>query len=217
MNSAARTIAATAAALGFLMVGTVPAQAQGMMDEGPTWTMDGRGGIAVPAGDFADLAIDDVGPTFGLGVGYYVHPRVAIRIDGDVDLFSGDELAGGATGPDITLFHYNAGAEVELTPPGASPWDVTANVGAGATTWDTDSFTVGTVSEELSETYFTANGGLKVGYDVHRNVTVFLGGQWYLQFTDEADTQPLAELAGLTEGFDSASTIPIYAGLKLKF
>ena len=34
MNNTARTIAATAAALGFLLIGTVPAQAQGMMDEG---------------------------------------------------------------------------------------------------------------------------------------------------------------------------------------
>lgn len=217
MSTRAATFMSIAAALAFVVGGAVPAQAQGIVDEDPGWTIDGRGGIAVPAGDFADLAIDDVGPTFGLGVGYYVHPRVALRIDGDVDFFSGDELAGGATGPDITLFHYNAGAEVELTPPGASPWDVTANVGAGATTWDTDSFTVGTASDEVSETYFTANGGLKVGYDVHRNVNVFVGGQWYLQFTDEADTQPLAELAGQPEGFDSASTIPIYAGLKLKF
>jgi len=157
------------------------------VEEDPGWTIDGRGGIAVPAGDLADLAVEGVGPTFGLGVGYYVHPRVALRIDGDVDFLSGDEGTGGATGPDITLFHYNAGAEVELTRPGAGPWDV------------------------------TANGGLKVGHDVNRNVNVFVGGQWYLQFTEEADTQPVAELAGLTESFDSASTIPLYAGLKLKF
>lgn len=94
---------------------------------------------------------------------------------------------------------------------------MTANLAGGATTWDTDAFAANGATIELSETYFTGNGGLEVGYEVARSVSAFLGGQWYLQFTDEAETLPLARTAGLAEGFDTASTIPLYAGLEIGF
>jgi len=218
-TSLARTTTRVSAALATIavlgLVAVAPTHAQST-DDAPGWTFDGRGGISVPAGDLADLPIE-VGPSFGAGVGYYVTPRVAIRGDGSVELFSGDDLAGGGTGPDITLWHYNAGVEVELTQPGAGPWDVTANVAGGATTWDTDRFTSGTGTSDDLETYFTANGGLKAGYDVTPSVNVFVGGQWYLQFTDEEDTRALASLTpDLSEGFDTASTVPLYAGIEFK-
>lgn len=210
-----RTAASLGAALLFALGAAGTAQAQAV--DAPKWTIDGRGGVALPTGDLADLALEDVGPSFGLGVGYHVHPRVAVRADGELSMFAGDDVAAGGTGPDVSLLHYTAGVDVELTRPGAGPWDLTANVGAGATTWDTDEFIVDGTADELSETYPTANGGLRLGYDVTRNVNVFAGGQWYLQFADESETAPLAETAGLTEGFDTASTMPIYAGLELTF
>lgn len=195
-----------------------PAQAQ-MMGETSKWSIDGRGGIAVPAGDLSDAV--DVGPTFGLGIAYRVHPRVSIRVDGDVDVYSGADVqtaAGTVELPDLNLWHYNAGVGVELTEPGASRWDVTANVGAGATTFDGDAFTTnGTTVDGLSETYFTANGGLKFGYDVSRNVNVYAGGQWYLAFTDEEDTAGLTPGGQQGSGLDTASSIPLTLGLKLKF
>ncbi len=218
MKNELRTLSALA--IMFLMGAGLasPTWAQGMSED-PAWTLDARGGISVPAGDLADLPIDDVGPSFGAGVGYHLTPRLALRADGDVELFSGESEGGTVGAPDINLWHYNAGVDFELTRPGAGPWDVTVNVAGGATTWDTDSFSAGTgATQELSETYFTANGGLRAGYDLNRSVSVFLGGQWYLQFTDEEDTQALASLTPeLSEGFDSASSIPLYAGLSVKF
>lgn len=69
----------------------------------------------------------------------------------------------------------------------------------------------------LSETYFTANGGLEASYGATEDVPLILGGQWYLQFTDEEDTRPLSQLSSeLRGGFDSASTVPLYAGVDLK-
>jgi hypothetical protein len=66
------------------------------------WAVEGRGGISVPAGDLADVF--DVGPSFGLRVGYRVHPRVTLRVDGDVGILSGaDDLATGAEAPDTRL------------------------------------------------------------------------------------------------------------------
>lgn len=210
-----RTVLAGIAALGFLAVGAVPAQAQGMMDGSSTWSVDGRGGIAMPVGDFSDLAIDDLGLAFGLGVAYNVHPRVAIRADGDVEMYGGStvEEGLGGTGPDISLFHYNAGVEVELTRP-SGPWSVSANVGGGATTWDTDDFFTQDGATEVSETYFTGNGGLRVGYEAARNVNVFLGGQWYMQFGDEA---VLSQLPDAAPDFETVNSLPIQAGVELTF
>lgn len=195
-----------------------PADAQAQGAEHP-WSIDARGGIAVPAGDLSDAV--DVGPSFGLGIAYRIHPRIALRVDGDLDVYSGADLetAGGQVElPDLNLWHYNAGLAFEVTRPGASPWDVTANLGAGATTFDGDAPAGGgsTVDDGgLSETYFTANGGLRVGYDVHESVNVYAGGQWYLAFTDEEDT---AGVAGPeAQGFDTASSIPLTLGVKIRF
>lgn len=214
-NTIGRTFAALGAAV-LLALGTAaPGAAQGMDDSG--WSVDGRAGVTVPTGDLADLNVADVGPAGGLGVGYEVHPRVTITADGAFELLPGDSPAGDALAPDIRLYHYNAGVEVELTPPETGRFDVTASVAGGATTWDTDEFTANGTGAELSETYLTANGGLEAGYQVSRSVNAFVGGQWYMQFTDEAETAPLAQTADLSEGFDRASTIPVYAGLELSF
>lgn len=206
------------AALALLGLGAPDsARAQAYADS-PRWTVDGRGGISVPVSDLSDLPIDDVAPTAGVGVGYHLTSRVTLRVDGNVEWFSGEEMAAGGSGPDITLWHYNGGVEVELTEPGAGPWDVSANLAGGATTWDTDTFTTGGGgTAEVSETYFTANGGLRAGYDISERVHVFVGGQWYLQFTDEAETRPLAALSPeLNEGLDTASSLPLTAGIELK-
>lgn len=222
-DSIGRTFAALGAAV-LLALGTAaPGAAQGMDDS--KWSVDGRAGVTVPTGDLADLNVSDVGPAGGLGIGYEVHPRVTITADGAFELLPGDSPAGGsdsspagdALAPDLRLYHYNAGVEVELTPPETGRFDVTANVAGGATTWDTDEFTANGTRAELSETYLTANGGLEAGYRVSRSVNAFVGGQWYMQFTDEAETAPLAQTADLGEGFDTASTIPVYAGLELSF
>ena len=201
MNQARSALAALGAVAVLTLTTAAPATAQGMAGESPRLTFDARGGMSVPTGSVSDLA--DVGPTFGLGVGYNVHPRVTIRADGDVEMLGGAELSGGMTAPDVNLWHYNLGVEVELTPPAARRWDVTANLAGGATTWDTDEFAGAT--DGFSETYFTGNGGLKFAYMVARNVNVFVGGQWYLQFTDEAETLPLAQTAGLTRVLSSTS------------
>jgi len=211
-----RSVLAAIAALGFLAAGSVPAQAQGMMDDGPTWSVDGRGGIAMPVGDFSDLAIDDVGLTFGAGFAYHVHPRVAIRADGDVEMYGGStvEEGLGGTGPDISLWHYNAGVQVELTRPGAGPLSVSANLGGGATTWDTDDFFIQDGATEISETYFTGNGGLRVGYEATRNVSVFLDGQWYMQFGDDA---VLSQLPDAPSDFETVNSLPLRAGVEIGF
>lgn len=199
-------IAATA--LAATLVFSSSALAQGR------WSFDGRGGIAVPVGDLSDVA--DVGPTFGVGIGYWFNDRVAVRVDGDLDLLSGKDSEGtGPAGPDMNLWHYNAGVEVDLVRP-TSPWDFTLNVAGGLSTLDVDEFDVGGTPTDLSETYFTGNGGVQVGYDVSPNVNVFARGQWYLVFSDEDDTLPLAQIIGETDGFDTLNSLPITVGVRIK-
>lgn len=224
MSDRTRTLGAALALVFAMALTPVPSHAQGVDQP---WSIDARGGIGVPAGDLSDLA--DVGPSFGLGVAYKIHPRIALRVDGDLDIYSGADFESQAAqpqAPDLNLWHYSGGVEFEITRPGASRWDVTANLGAGATTVDGDAFTGGPVENpntetteiDFNETYFTANGGLKVGYDVHRNVNVYAGGQWFLTFADEDDTAVFDPVSGgEVQAFDTMSSIPLTLGVKLKF
>ncbi len=209
-KTAAR-IAAFGLAVGLTtMIRPLDAQAQQRL------SLEGRGGIAVPAGDLANL--QDVGPSIGVGLVYQLSPRVSLRLDGDVDFLSGVDADGsGLEAPDLNIYHYTAGLEVKLLDSEASPWHLDANVGAGASTLDFDDFTVAGTPIDFTETYFTATGGLKLAYAVSRNVDVFLGGQAFLLFTDEDDTAVFSALRSDIDpnGFDNAWTFPITAGLRI--
>lgn len=208
-----------AAAL-FLTAAPADASAQAVDDP---WVIEGRGGISVPAGDLADVY--DVGPSFGAGIGYRVHPRVTLRLDGDVSILGGADLTTGAEAPDTRLWHYNGGVEVELTPPAESRWGVTLNLAGGATTFASDDFAepltnpaTGESVTDFANTYFSGNGGLKVGYAVSPSVDVYVGGQWHLAFTDEEDTAVFSQLSPTEiQAFDTASEIPVVAGVRATF
>lgn len=213
MDDRLRAATLSLTALAFLAFGAAgPAQAQ-MMGDSPQWTVDARGGIAIPTGDVSDLPIDDTGPAVGLGVGYRLSSRFAITADGSAEFYTG-EFDGA---PSIRFLHYNGGLEADVTQ-AQSALDVTVNVGAGATTWDTDALTPpGGGDNEFSATYFTVNGGLQVGYAFASNATFFASGQWYQQFADEEETARLAKISpDLNEGFDSASSVPLTAGFKFR-
>lgn len=158
-------------------------------------TFDGRAGMALPVGRLADAT--DPGVTFGLGGALWVHPRIALTADGDLELLRGQKVAG-VRGPDLNLWHYGAGAAVSLLPT-ASRLQMLANVGAGASTFDSE------LEDAESLTRFTTNGGLRLAYRIADRSDVFVGSQAYLMFTDEA-----------RQGSDSQWSIPVHAGLRLK-
>ncbi|MFQ5889524.1 MAG: outer membrane beta-barrel protein [Gemmatimonadota bacterium] len=179
------------------------------------WTIEGQGGIAVPTGDLADL--EDVGAGFGIGIAYWVHPRIAIRVDGDADILSGVDAEGALPeAPDLNIFHYTAGVSVRLLDPEATRWTLNLNAGAGGSTIDADDFTVSGTTVDFSETYFALNGGLTIGYDVGPNVNVFVGGEAFVVFSDEDDTVVFSQLRSDVEPFDTAVTIPITAGIRVR-
>jgi hypothetical protein len=184
------------------------------------WSFKGEGGIAIPVSDLNDF--QKVGATFGIGAAYWFTPRIAVRVDGDVGLLQGDDLAGGVEAPNLTLWHYNGGLELRLTDPRRSPLEGTVNAGAGATTMTTENRVVtlpdgGTFDgNDFTETYFTANGGLQVGYDVSPNVNIFVNGQVYLIATSEDDTAAFEVLDPGIQRFSEAWSIPLTAGLRIK-
>lgn len=205
-------------------VALTPVEAQAQAFEQPV-TVDVRGGMAVPLGDLGDLA--DVGPSLGAGVAYRVHPRVSVRGDLQVDVYSGADFDASSarqpSAPDMSLWHYSAGVEFDVTQPGTSRWHVTADVGGGATTIDTDAFDEPITNPETDEieadfnaTYATVHGGMTLGYDVHERVDVYGAARWYLTFTDEEETAVFDQLSPTTSAFDQASSVPITVGVRVK-
>jgi len=180
-------------------------------------SVDARGGVAVPASDLADL--EDVGASLGIGFAYALSSRVSLRIDGDADILSGsDSGVSGSSAPDLNIFHYGGGVAVSLLEPGSSRWNLAVNVGAGAATFDSDTFSANGVSQDFSETYFSTNGGLRIGYDLSSRVNLYASGQAYLMFTDDADTAIFGQVSSEVDpsGFDTAWTIPLTAGLAIQ-
>jgi hypothetical protein len=190
--------------------------------------VDARGGISLPVSDLGDVA--DPGASFGLGATYWVSERIGVRVNGDAGLLTGldaDETGSGFESPDLDLYRYTGGVAARLTPR-ETRWDVTANLGAGGATYSSDDFAAGTLVnpvtgeavQDFSGTYFSTTGGLKIGYDVTERVAVFAGGQAYLDFADEEDTAIFSEVAPQEVepgGFDTAWTIPLQAGVKIRF
>lgn len=186
----------------------------GAQDRG-TVAFQGRGGVAVPVGDFADVT--GPGLTLGTGVAYWIGPRLAIRAEGSVSLLPGKGSEGpGSERPGLDLFHYGAGLQLQLTDPELSRFHFLVNVGAGATLFDSEDLPGAGAEAELTETYFTVSGGLGVGLDIASGLSLVMDGQWYLAFTDEEDTAVLTSVPEPGEGFDRASVLPIRLGLRIR-
>lgn len=178
------------------------------------FSIEGRGGVAFPMGDLAEL--ENAGGTFGGGLALRVHPRIALRADFDALFLEGERPSSGVVLPGINLFHTVAGVEVSLTRevgPDA-PFTLTGNLGAGTTRFEIEAF----VTPEgqtfvLRERYFTTNGGVRLAYALSRNISLVLGGQGYLTFVDEEDLAVLEPLD--IERFDTAWSFPITAGVRI--
>lgn len=206
--------------------------------EGDRWFLEGRGGATFPMDDLADLAIEDQAPSFGIGIGYRLSPRFALKADGDLVLFSGeteDDDEDGLPGPSITgvdmrFLHYTVGVDFELTPPGRGRWDVLLQAGAGATTWDTDTFASPSGQTDFTKTYATLRGGLTLGYELSDRAALQLRSQVFFVFASEQDTRVLAPLlepeieadddddpaSDEEEFIGTTLSVPIYFGIRIK-
>ncbi len=216
MRGIAHVLGIAGAVLGWLLVASVPIDAQRRL------TAEGRGGIVIPAGDLSDLA--RAGATFGGGVAFHLTPEFAIRGDFDASFMEGNTLASGREAPGVNLYHYTGGVEFALVQPraGGRPVTLATNVGVGATDFEVEAFITSREPHRgesfiVSERYFTANAGLKLGYELGRNVGVLLGGQGFVTFADEKDTAVLRFLdENDARSLGTVWSFPITAGVKIR-
>lgn len=180
--------------LGLAMLVMVPALAA--QDETPGYWLEARGGSSVPTFDIADAV--DAGPSFGVGVGLRVAPRVWLMGDADFGFHSGADLASGGSAPDVDVYHFMAKAGFELLRPGASPWSVVVNLGAGALTFRPDGAD--------AKTYPAINAGAKIAYRFSPRLAAVLSPQGDIAFTDED-----------VLGTDNAWVWPFTAGFRVIF
>ncbi len=181
------------------------------------WSFEGNGGIAIPLGDLSDVA--GSGPSFGLAVGYFLNPRLALRAEGSIDLMG--EADGVLVDPNLQIWHYTGGIEYHIADP-TQDLLFAFDIGVGGVTFDTDVFTTpgGTIAN-FGDTYLAGNAGLKVGYNFWRNsqtnipmATIFVQGDFHLMFADETGSAIFTSLAGKTTGFGTVYEVPITAGIR---
>jgi hypothetical protein len=163
-------------------------------DPAPRVTIEGRAGLNVPTFDISDAV--DAGPSFGIGAGVQLRPRLYLLGDVDLGFHSGANLAGGLEAPDVKVYHYMAKVGYEVLSAGSSPWSVIVNAGAGALTFDPDGAS--------SKTYPAINVGAKIGYRLSPRVSLLLSPQGDIAFTRDDEL-----------GTDNAWVWPFTAGVRL--
>lgn len=205
------------AALGVLAVaalGLAPSalQAQAADTEGfiryspVLFSTDVRGGVAVAGGDLGDVA--DAGVTLGAGVAYFLNPRFALRLDGNVDFLQGRDEQPGA--PTIRAWHYTGGFEVHLTEPSDPGLSFVFDLGAGGMYFHSDEFN----GQRFRDTNFQVKGGARVGVNVSPVVNLFVGGAARMIMANEEGNQDLSAFYGV-EPFETVWTFPLEGGLRI--
>lgn len=183
------------------------------MDQRPV-DFEVRAGPSIPGDNLTEIV--DVGFAVGGAADWWVNDRVALRLDGNVDLMPGNDVGAIDVQPDTRLFHYGGGILVDLMPAEMERWTLTTSLGAGAVTIDTDEFAQAAATEDndFTETYFDVNAGLRLGYEATENLEVAVGGQSYVAFLDEEDTNVFAVDNPALDPFDTSVTFPITATLR---
>jgi outer membrane protein with beta-barrel domain len=173
---------------------TVPSAAHAQIEERRV-TIEARGGLNVPTFDISDAV--DAGPSFGIGAAVQLRPRVYLLGDVDLGFHSGVGLSGGATAPDVKVYHYMAKLGYQLLAErSSSPWSVIVNAGAGAMTFDVDG--------AGSNTYPAINVGAKIGYRLSPRVSLLLSPQGDIAFSKKDEL-----------GTTNAWVWPFTAGIRL--
>lgn len=209
-------------ALVLLATAAVPAGAQ----EKPV-DFDFRAGVGLPMGDLADAA--DPGPAFNVGANFHVAERISVRLEGGAQLHPGavdlqEELQEGINELSVDLIHLHTGLRYHAMRPDRGLF-VDLNAGAGISNLRIPLVEAGVgnraVSLDVSELYFSANGGATAGYRISDTASLFLDGQAYFVFGDEEDTTDLPLiLAAAGQDASALGTsvdIPITAGVRLHF
>lgn len=204
------TVAAAATLIAFL----TPTTAQGQ--DNP-WNVGAQIGLGVPAANTSDLV--NTGLSGGFHGTYYLNSRVGLTGAVDLGTYPGKDVDRPTREslPDIDFYHYTAGLEFRIVRPQTSSVDLNVNLRFGGSTMDSDPVPtkIGPL-RRVTESYFSASGGARLGVDVAENVNLFLSGQYYQIFTDEGETFGLGNVIGQSSGFSSMGTFPLTIGFRAR-
>lgn len=159
------------------------------------WDIQGQVGVAVPIGNLSDT--HDPGVAFGIGLSRWFNKRLAFHLG------TGLDLLGGKTGlnvggsiidiRDISLWHYNAGIEIDLINPEASHVRAHAQLGLGGTTIS--------VKDADSSNEFSINGGASLEYQFSPDFNGLVGTTLHIIMSDP----------------DAVYVLPLYLGFRYFF
>lgn len=200
-------------AAGLLLSSAQGLQAQLRTQERGRVSVEGRAGIAIPVGELDDIA--DVGPSFGAGVAYFFHPNIGVMADVQVSLLS-------ASAPDpfnvvrtseVNLTHIGGGLVLDFFPPSAQDAPLTFRLRLlnGITVMSADDNGL-----DFSETYYTFNGGGRIGYQLSPKLELFAGTDVYVLFTRASETAAFFQGPNPVEPIDLAISLPVTIGIKAK-
>lgn len=191
---------------------------------------DARGGIAFAPGNLGN-ATDGVAPSFNVGFNFGLTDRLLLRVTGGADMHEGIDLGGpvgneGINDLEFNLIHFHAGGFYYLLEREDRGAFATLTGTAGLTNLNVPrvAASVGTdaIEFEISELYFSAAGGLSVGYAVHPQVDLFLDGHAFVVFGDEKDTADVVQVVNDVsdepmDPLDTMWSVPVTAGVRLHF
>lgn len=138
----------------------------------PPAVLDLRVGAASPKGGLGDLAGDGV--LVGVGGAYRLLPRVELRGELAVESFARGGQPGAVgheEGPLVTLWHYLAGLQVELTDPVISKWEIALTAMGGGTYVDVRDGPA--AIPDFTGHKPTVHLSGQVGYDLFTGVTLY--------------------------------------------
>lgn len=179
--------------------------------------VEARAGVGMSAADLK--AYTQPGLAVGAGAGFWLNEHFALRVDGDFSALGGDQsgVVTDATTPDMNIFHYGGGVEIDLLGRDAieNPWTLQVNAGAGGSTIDTEDFLdIPTIEADLTETVANVNAGAQIGREVSENVLVSLSAQAFYMFLDEDNFNNLADLRPAEGAIQDGVNVPITLSLR---
>lgn len=198
----------------------LPAMGQAQVTEKNAISVEAHAGVSIPVGTFAD--INDVGGAYGGTLVWHFLPNWGLRADVDFNLLNdGKADSGVLLGPPVDLTYFGGGIELNFNQPSYQdlPLTFTVNLGAGMTKYNVDETYAPTdPASVLDESYFTLQGGARVGYQLNEYLNLFVQMQTYFIFFDELDSQAYYNpVEGIDSSFNELWLIPVTAGLRVTF
>lgn len=196
--SVVRSVGAVGLAAVLVAAGPLPVQGQDL-------DLEAGMGVSFPTGGMNQAW--NPAPIFGLGAVYPLSERVAVRLDGDLEMNPGS----GAV-PDRNTIRYTGGVELGFTNPREAPgWTTSLGLGLGAMRISTDSYQRpgGGTSSGFIMTNPTFYGAVRLGYQATRAFSFSIRWRPTLTLMDPDEMQDFATLSGTdSRWFNEVWTMP---------